>query len=980
MQKEKMAIVTEKNKKMYSGIITAASFAVPFVLMLILCIRRNVTPFGDDTFLYLDMKRQYVDFYSYYRSVFTGNNDFLYSFSGALGQSMPGFTAYYLTSPLLIPFIFISRAQLPAAVTFLCILKISLAGLTSDMYIREHSSLPDSFSSVIFSTSFAMSAYMVSNMCNIMWLDPIIMLPVILIGIDRILKHRSPVLYILSLAFALFTNYYIAYMIIIFTVVYAACGIFISGPGQTPGGRKRSLAVYISGSAAACALPAFILLPAFMELRSSTKNSVKTGLMVTLGDLNPLDILTKLLSLAFDEDQIMNGLPHIFCGVFILVLAVLFYLNRSIPVYRKIRYAVMSGILLLSFSVAGIDIIWHAGTEPMGYQYRYAFLFVFVMISCAYESFCALGSAGIKQSGVEAGTAGTRQSGAEVGTAGIKQSGAEAGTAGIKQSGAEAGPAEAEQSGAEADRRKMMCAMTAAALAAVAGIIAYAACREMVFLDSRKLVYNLAAAGAAAVLILLWAAGRSRRIRKTALIMLAVLQAGDIMLNAYLIWSAESEQQMSVTEFRSFCADTEAALQAIPDTGDDMYRLENCTPRSENDSMQFGYSGITHYDSMNNAATLALLHSLGYEANTIFCNYDAGNTRLADSLLGIRYVLSNEGQGAPGVRFESDDIGGEPTHRVHVYTENDVLPMAVAFGADTSSAATGKTGAVTDISTADPFTMQSAFANELCGYDTGILRQAGVSVTVDSRIHVGRDGDAKTLVLPAGADAVKNGAGPDGTKNPDSSNAGNMVHYSVTPVISGRVYFYMTVPGNYMQNIELVYGGRSLGSYANDSDWAVVDLGAHEAGRTFGFDMILHDSETRIGRVMFVTEDTAALDRAYDSLKPGFAAVHKISSSHLRIEAPDAGSRLYLSLPYDPAWHASAGDRSLEIRNFGGLMYVSLDGVRNGQAGGVHVIDMRYIPEGLPAGMIISVVTAGIMLMVWLLHRKNMHMSNQQKR
>ena len=954
MQKEKMAIVTEKNKKMYSGIITAASFAVPFVLMLILCIRRNVTPFGDNTFLYLDMKRQYVDFYSYYRSVFTGNNDFLYSFSGALGQSMPGFTAYYLTSPLLIPFIFISRAQLPAAVTFLCILKISLAGLTSDMYIREHSSLPDSFSSVIFSTSFAMSAYMVSNMCNIMWLDPIIMLPVILIGIDRILEHRSPVLYILSLAFALFTNYYIAYMIIIFTVVYAACGIFISGPGQTPGGRKRSLAVYISGSAAACALPAFILLPAFMELRSSTKNSVKTGLVVTLGNLNPLDILTKLLSLAFDEDQIMNGLPHIFCGVFILVLAVLFYLNRSIPVYRKIRYAVMSGILLLSFSVAGIDIIWHAGTEPMGYQYRYAFLFVFVMISCAYESFCALG------------------------------------TAGTRQSGAEAGPAEARQPGAEADRRKMMCAMTAAALAAVAGIIAYASCRKIVFLDSRKLVYNLAAAGAAAVLILLWAAGRSRRIRKTALIMLAVLQAGDIMLNAYLIWSAESEQQMSVSEFRMFCADTEAALQAIPDTGDDMYRLENCTPRSENDSMQFGYSGITHYDSMNNAATLALLHSLGYEANTIFCNYDAGNTRLADGLLGIRYVLSNEGQGAPGVRFEPDDIGGEPTHSVHVYTENDALPMAVVFGADMSSAATGKTGAnsaatgktgaVTDISTADPFTMQSAFANELCGYDTGILRQAGVSVTVDSRIHVGRDGDAKMLVLPAGADAVKNGAGPDGTKNPDSSNAGNMVHYSVTPAISGRVYFYMTVPGNYMQNIELVYGGRSLGSYANDSDWAVVDLGAHEAGRTFGFDMILHDSETRIGRVMFVTEDTAALDKAYDSLKPGFAAVHKISSSHLRIEAPDAGSRLYLSLPYDHAWHASAGDRSLEIRNFGGLMYVSLDGVRNGQAGGVHVIDMRYIPEGLPAGMIISVVTAGIMLMAWLLHRKNMHTSNQQGR
>ncbi len=888
-----MAIVTEKDKKTYSMIITAASFAVTFMLLVILCIGRHITPFGDNTFLYLDMKRQYVDFYSYYKSVFTGNNDFLYSFSGALGQSMPGFTAYYLTSPLLIPLIFVSRTQLPTAVTFLCIVKISLSGLTSNIYIREHNQQPCSFASVIFSTSFAMSAYMAANMCNIMWLDPIIMLPVILIGIDSIIAHKPPFIYILSLASALFTNYYIAYMIIIFTLLYTLCGLFIHERGQIPCGRKKAAAVYFFGSMAGCALPAFILLPAFMELRSSTKNAVKMGLNVTLCNLNPFKVLTKLLSLTFDYGQVMSGMPHIFCGIFILMLVILFYMDRSIPAYRKIRYAVMQGIMMISFSAAGIDIIWHAGTEPMGYQYRYAFLFVFIMVSCAYESFSALRMRADVQSGDAAGR-------------------------GI---------------------RRFRYAEAAAAFAAAAGITVYAAYGQLTFFSRIKMIYNLAMIAAVSVLIVLWADGRRKQLRKAALTFLVLLQAGDLMLNVYLIWSTESKQQMPVSVFRSFSAGTEAALDTLDENGTTMYRVEDCTPRSENDGMQYGYNGITHYDSMNRMATLSLLHRLGYESNTIYSNYEIGNTHLANDLLGIRYVLSDEEQGITGMRFKPDNIGGRPTDTVHVYTMAMALPMAVAFNADADA----------DIDTADPFTMQSAFINELCGHDTGILRQADVSVTADSGIKVRHNGSSETLTLNDGTD-----------------NVGNKVHCTVTPAISGNIYFYMTVPGNDTQNIELIYNGGSLGSYANDSDWAVINLGTHRAGQTLSFDMVLHDRVTEIGKVLFASEDEAALAAAHDSLKPGFAAVHKISSSHIRIDVPDAGSSLYLSVPYDPAWHASAGGRRLQIKSFGGLTAVSVDGAGNGPC----VVDMRYIPKGLAAGIIISIMAAAALILTGLVRRK----------
>ena len=42
------------------------SFVLPFLLMMLIMAVLHITPFGDNTFLYDDMKRQYIDFYAYY--------------------------------------------------------------------------------------------------------------------------------------------------------------------------------------------------------------------------------------------------------------------------------------------------------------------------------------------------------------------------------------------------------------------------------------------------------------------------------------------------------------------------------------------------------------------------------------------------------------------------------------------------------------------------------------------------------------------------------------------------------------------------------------------------------------------------------------------------------------------------------------------------------------------------------------------------
>ena len=61
-------------------------------VMYLLLIRHNaIVPFGDNTWIMLDLKRQYIDYYAYYQRIFSGQEGILYSFETTLGSGMVGF-------------------------------------------------------------------------------------------------------------------------------------------------------------------------------------------------------------------------------------------------------------------------------------------------------------------------------------------------------------------------------------------------------------------------------------------------------------------------------------------------------------------------------------------------------------------------------------------------------------------------------------------------------------------------------------------------------------------------------------------------------------------------------------------------------------------------------------------------------------------------------------------------------------------------
>ncbi|MCR5502297.1 MAG: YfhO family protein, partial [Lachnospiraceae bacterium] len=280
--------------------VLTASFLLPFGLLILFCMIDRIAPFGDRTFLYDDMKRQYVDYFVYLKhlpeSLASGRGSLFYSIENGLGGNMAGFFAYYLTSPLLVIFLFLPVGAFPSAVTFLTVTKLSLMSVTMCIYLKEKAG---EYSPLLlpFSLSYALSANPALNCTNSMWLDAMILFPVLLLFADRFLNARKrpfsgAVPYILTTAALLYLNYYIAWMILLFIALWGSLSLTgklpLAGkilPGGSPEDPsedenavwelpevlKKALS-FASSTILAGMLSAFLLLPAFFSLQRSAKN------------------------------------------------------------------------------------------------------------------------------------------------------------------------------------------------------------------------------------------------------------------------------------------------------------------------------------------------------------------------------------------------------------------------------------------------------------------------------------------------------------------------------------------------------------------------------------------------------------------------------------------------------------------------------------------------------------------------------------
>ena len=364
--------------------ILLASFLLSAGLAALAMAVCGICPFGAKSFGVQDMTNQYLGFLSAGKDVLSGRASALYLPGMALGGNMLGLAAYYLMSPLTwLTFLF-PKERLLLAVSLVYILRVGLAGTAMAYYAgRRHGW---GWRVLFAAAAYGLMAYTVAYSFNYQWLDGVILLPLIALGIHNLTESRGRWLYVFSLAAALAVNFYIGYILCIFAVLFFLAQLVI-GPAEKPWRRVGNFAL---SSLLAGALAAVVLAPAFLSLSGGKASFSPSDLSLTANFSLP-EMFAKLYLGAFNYEELTEqGLPNIYCGEVTLLFAALWFANTAVPRRKKLVLGGLMAVLILSFWLTGPDLVWHGFNVPEWYNHRYSFLLSFLLISAADEALAHL--------------------------------------------------------------------------------------------------------------------------------------------------------------------------------------------------------------------------------------------------------------------------------------------------------------------------------------------------------------------------------------------------------------------------------------------------------------------------------------------------------------------------------------------------------------------------------------------------------------
>ncbi len=138
---------------------------------------------------------------------------------GLGGDIITTLNYYVLGDPLNLFSVFVPAAYTEFLYHVLIVFRLYLAGIAFYLYCGYHAYEKERIlpGTVIYVFSF----YSIGiSIMHPFFLNPLIYFPLILLGIDKILKERKPLLFVLSCALAAISNFYFFYMMTILAVIY----------------------------------------------------------------------------------------------------------------------------------------------------------------------------------------------------------------------------------------------------------------------------------------------------------------------------------------------------------------------------------------------------------------------------------------------------------------------------------------------------------------------------------------------------------------------------------------------------------------------------------------------------------------------------------------------------------------------------------------------------------------------------------------
>ena len=952
-----------KRTKIRSSAQLILAFILPMSLYLLAMVLTKQPPFGEYPLLLSDCYHQYYPFFLELRSALMEGRNLQWSWTTGMGTNYLGQIAYYTASPLNWIAILLPESWILSYFCLLAPLKLSLSSFGM-AYFLKNLHAKTSWALPIFGCAYAFCGWATLYFWNIMWVDGLVLLPLVTWGTIRLLREQKFLSYLMALAAALIVNYYIAIFICTFVLLLFICYMFCYWQGRRDFLKKLTriagYTILSFGLAAILLLPAAEALmhnassqphdphvfpeeiipysvqeaatnawTAYREARTSDTPAFGYAVdaIKHTAKLLPtaLSAVINCCTFAKQPETPLRPMPPLYCGLFTLVLTFLALLSKEMPRRHKIAYLGLLGFYLLGLIFNDITYIYHGMHYPAALPFRFSFVLSFIAISTAYQGWLhrsatptwRISAAGILTLGFLLLSRHFRES-SLMGlncTVILMFTGALVleNTLNNKTRKPQNAAGEANNNTPVAEPENAEEPRPSTAMSAF-----WAACPFKPNDRTFKILKSVAA-GAAVACILLE-------------LVVAPIRSSLYFKNRVYYYSVIKAHQTVITN-----------LQATNQDPELFYRTELVQHDTLNDSALYGFNGPSGFSSTDNDYTTQFLIAMGADCEVKSNRAIVGNNSPVTNLFtGVKYMLCTNDAVANNPLFEPSATGDG----VSLYRNTAYLPLGFMTAPDLLNLEFSE-------STHDSFDFQNQLFTAATGIDTPVYTQ----IPQEEWLR---------LVLDDTKITQEYGYTISYT---DSTDTGGHFFYAYTAQSSGLLTICLHIDSK-PRNYTVFRNGQELFTDAIADIRQMVCVGAVEKGDEIRIKISCPAQENEGDKMQTKSRISGAildLDtflQGYEKLSNSALQLTDFSNTHVAgtISCPEAGL-LYTSIPQDGNWSVYVDGKKTESALVGNAMLAL-----NLEAGD-HTIEFRYCNKAFVAGCCLSGISVATIALLYILKK-----------
>ncbi|SJZ36403.1 Uncharacterized membrane protein YfhO [Pilibacter termitis] len=363
-----------------NGLFAFLSFFIPLSVLFFVYLSIGIYWGSTRTVLASDAFAQFSNFHASFNNMLHGKQGLLYSWNTSLGLNYLSLVSYYLGGIFTPLVFFFKNENIPDALYFITLLKVGASGFSFWLLAKNLVNKLSRWGILLMSLPYPLMSFAMSQSELIMWLDAYVWLPLVVLGIHRILNGKHTTLLFFSYFLLFLTNFYFGYMIGIFTFLLYLVKLFGNFKEY-----KKTILPYLRSTILAILSSTILTLPVFLDLKENGEKLSKISTFKTEAT-QFWDIVAKNFIASYDGTK-YGSVPFVYIGILPLLLAIFYFLSKKVNFKEKIGFFLILSLFIASFYIEWLNLAWQGFHSPNMFLFRFAFLFSFLILYLAVQAF-----------------------------------------------------------------------------------------------------------------------------------------------------------------------------------------------------------------------------------------------------------------------------------------------------------------------------------------------------------------------------------------------------------------------------------------------------------------------------------------------------------------------------------------------------------------------------------------------------------------